>query len=103
MSTKDTLCPDCGYGPSTRAYVTGFHKKSCPGSSSTSTASLGASNGVLGADLQAAIDLVDETPQSRAKIVRAAFGARGWPNKEYPGTVLDFLNDHNIPIAAPRR
>ena len=81
-----------------------MHKKSCPGSGATPTpVSGGAPDGVLGADLQAANDLVDETPQNRAKIVRAAFGARGWPNEEHPGTVREFLEKHNIPITTPAR
>lgn len=52
----------------------------------------------LDPDLQTIVDLVDETPQMRAKMTRWAFSARGWPNTEHPGTVRDFLVAHNIPI-----
>ena len=50
------------------------------------------------ADLQAAIDDDKATPHMRAKMVRAAFAARNWPNQEHPGTVRDFLEEHSIPI-----
>jgi len=53
---------------------------------------------ILPADLQAAVDEVRSTPQMRAKMVRAAFAARGWPNASHPGTVRDFLIEHKIPI-----
>jgi len=53
---------------------------------------------VMPPELQAAIDATDRTPQLRAQMVRRSFGARGWPNKEHPGTVRDFLNEHKIPI-----
>ena len=39
-----------------------------------------------------------ESPFHIAKLVRALFKARGWPNDERPGTVRDWLTEHNIPI-----
>lgn len=54
-------------------------------------------------DLQAPVSAVEKTPQERAKMVRQAFGSRGWPNEEHRGTVRDFLVEHNIPIAEPIR
>lgn len=53
---------------------------------------------VLPADLQAIIDAIGFTPQDRAKMARHAFGSRGWPNEEHPGTVRDFLIENNIQI-----
>lgn len=53
----------------------------------------------LPADLRAAVTQVHLSPQDRAKIVRGGFSARSWPNAEHPGTVRDFLIDHDIPIA----
>jgi hypothetical protein len=50
-------------------------------------------------DLQAVVDATGDTMQHRAKMVRGAFSARGWPNPEHPGTVADFLIEHEIPIA----
>ena len=52
---------------------------------------------LLDADLQAPIDAVGATMQERAKMVRKAFSKRDWPNAEHPGTVLDFLVEHDIP------
>lgn len=51
----------------------------------------------LDKDLQAIVDAVDKTPQQRAKSVRLAFGARGWPDEGHPGTVRDFMNQYKIP------
>jgi len=48
-------------------------------------------------DLQAPVDATTKTPQLRAQMVRRAFGARGWPNAEHPGTVRDFMQEHDIP------
>jgi len=53
---------------------------------------------VFDPDLQTPIDAVNETPQFRAQMVRRAFGTRGWPNEEHPGTVRDFLIEYKIPI-----
>ena len=39
-----------------------------------------------------------ESPFHIAKLVRALFKVRGWPNDEHPGTVRDWLTEHNIPI-----
>ena len=39
-----------------------------------------------------------ESPFHIAKLVRGLFKARGWPNDEHPGTVRDWLTEHNIPI-----
>ena len=39
-----------------------------------------------------------ESPFHIAKLVRGLFKARGWPNDEHPGTVRDWLMEHNIPI-----
>ena len=50
-------------------------------------------------DLKAPVVAIGATPQDRAKMVRAAFGARGWPNSEHPGTVREFLMKYGIPIA----
>ena len=55
---------------------------------------------VLDADLQAIVDEKRQSPQVRAKMARYAFGARGWPNEEHPGTVRDFLEEHGVPIIA---
>lgn len=52
---------------------------------------------LLDLDLQAPIDAVGATMQERAKMVRRAFSKRDWPNAEHPGTVLDFLVEHDIP------
>tara|TARA_Y100000310_G_scaffold332795_1_gene409049 strand:+ start:1461 stop:1754 length:294 start_codon:yes stop_codon:yes gene_type:complete len=53
---------------------------------------------VLPPDLQAPINREELSPQMRAKMVRYAFGVRGWPNAEHEGTVRSFLEEHNIPI-----
>ena len=39
-----------------------------------------------------------ESPFHIAKLVRGLFKARSWPNDEHPGTVRDWLTEHNIPI-----
>ena len=39
-----------------------------------------------------------ESPFYIAKLVRGLFKARSWPNDEHPGTVRDWLTEHNIPI-----
>lgn len=52
----------------------------------------------LEADLRSPVEATNDTPQDRAKAVRGAFAARGWPNEEHPGTVRDFLVEWNIPI-----
>lgn len=52
---------------------------------------------VLPLDLQRPVDAIRETPRVRARWVRRAFAARGWPNQEHPGTVRDFLEKHSIP------
>ena len=52
-------------------------------------------------DLQAVVNATNLSPQVRAKMVRWAFATRGWPNKDYTGTVRDFLVEHNIPITNP--
>lgn len=57
-----------------------------------------AATAVLDADLQAIVDDKRSTPQVLAKMTRFAFAARGWPNVEHPGTVRDFLVEHNKPI-----
>jgi hypothetical protein len=54
-------------------------------------------NGALDPDLQAIVDSADR-PILRAKMTRAAFGARNWPNPSHPGTVVDFLKEHGIPF-----
>ena len=55
---------------------------------------------LLDSDLQAIVDEKRQSPQVRAKMARYAFGARGWPNEEHPGTVRDFLEEHGVPIIA---
>ena len=52
----------------------------------------------LDLDLQSVVDDVRGDPRLRAKSVRAAFAARGWPNRHHKGTVRDFLKEHKIPI-----
>jgi len=49
-------------------------------------------------DLARPVEDTKATPQQRAKWVRRAFASRGWPNKEHPETVRDFLIQHEIPI-----
>jgi len=51
---------------------------------------------LLSPDLQTIIDC-DEGPVMKAKMTRAAFAARDWPNPDHPGTVQDFLKEHLIP------
>jgi len=57
----------------------------------------------LAPDLKRPVEDKAATPQMRAKWVRRAFSARGWPNAEHPGTVRDFLVKHRIPVAKPVR
>jgi len=51
---------------------------------------------LLDRDLQTIIDC-KESPAMKAKMVRAAFAARDWPNPEHPGTPRDFMDEHSIP------
>ena len=37
-------------------------------------------------------------PRDVAKMVRSVFNRMDWPDDSHPGTVVDFLEDHNIPI-----
>ena len=37
-------------------------------------------------------------PRDVAKMVRSVFNRMDWPDDSHPGTVVDFLQDHNIPI-----
>ena len=37
-------------------------------------------------------------PRDVAKMVRSVFKRMAWPDEDHPGTVMDFLQDHNIPI-----
>jgi len=55
-------------------------------------------NGKLPPDLARPVEDTKATPQQRARWVRRAFAARGWPNQEHPETVRDFLIEHEIPI-----
>jgi len=44
-----------------------------------------------------------EDPRSVARMVRALFSRRRWPNEEHPGEVRNWLEQHNIPqINLPR-
>lgn len=49
-------------------------------------------------DLQAIVDMKDRDPRFIGKMLRYAFAQRGWPNKQHPGTVLDFMKEHNLPM-----
>lgn len=51
----------------------------------------------LDLDLQAVVTATKDSPELRAKMARAAFAARGWPNEKHPGTVRDFLTENGIP------
>lgn len=51
---------------------------------------------VLPLDLQSIIDCKD-SPILKAKSLRQAFSARGWPNPDHEGTVQDFMDQYNIP------
>ena len=53
---------------------------------------------VYPADLQAAIDGYDLDPRNRAKMVRAAFAVRDWPDESHPGSVRDFMEENGIPF-----
>tara|TARA_R100001086_G_scaffold38887_1_gene17215 strand:+ start:351 stop:737 length:387 start_codon:yes stop_codon:yes gene_type:complete len=48
-------------------------------------------------DLRSIINC-DDSPALKAKSLRAAFAARDWPNPDHPGTIEDFLVEHNIPF-----
>ena len=37
-------------------------------------------------------------PRDVAKMVRSVFNRMDWPDDSHPGTVVDFLEDNNIPI-----
>ena len=52
----------------------------------------------LDSDLRSPVESKRDTPQNRAKAVRAAFSARGWPDAEHPGTVREFLEEWGIPL-----
>ena len=52
----------------------------------------------LDVGLQAIVDNTAASPQERAHEARVVFSANGWPNKEHPGTVRDFLLEYEIPI-----
>ena len=52
----------------------------------------------LSPDLKATVLGFDLSHKERARIVRAAFAARGWPNDSHPGKVLDFLKEWDIPF-----
>ena len=64
----------------------------------TAEEALEAEKQALDNDLKAVVDATRETPQMRAKMTRAAFSARNWPDEEHPGTVRDFLEKFNIPV-----
>jgi hypothetical protein len=49
-------------------------------------------------DLKYIIRLKDKNPMAIGKMLRFAFSDRGWPNRQHTGTVLDFMNDHNLPV-----
>ena len=49
-------------------------------------------------DEQAILDAYHDGPVMQAKMTRALFSARRWPNKERPGTVRDWLGGHHIPV-----
>jgi hypothetical protein len=51
----------------------------------------------LDPDLQAIVTATKDSPELRAKMARAAFAARDWPNEKHPGTVRDFLTANGIP------
>jgi len=51
----------------------------------------------LDRDLEAIIALKDEDPGVIGKMLRYAFAARGWPNRKHPGTVSDFMKEHDLP------
>ena len=50
-------------------------------------------------DFQSILQMTD--PINKAKAARGAFGARGWPNSEHPGTVRDFLEEQSISYFVP--
>ena len=39
-----------------------------------------------------------ETPMGLARMTRAVFADRKWPNEDHPGTVAAWLTSHGIPI-----
>ena len=97
MKTK--VCPKCGKDKNIRGFTN--HLKACKGTLSPEPApepTPEPAPASLDPDLQAPIDAVKQTPQERARLVRWAFSARGWPNGEHPGTVRDFLTEHKIPF-----
>lgn len=53
-------------------------------------------------DLAAAVTGISLSPQDRAKMVRGYFSAQGWPNAEHPGTVLEFLQQYEVPVVEDR-
>lgn len=53
----------------------------------------------LPSDLQTIINFKEYNinPRNLGRMVRVAFAVRGWPNKEHPGTVVDFMKEHRLP------
>ena len=42
-----------------------------------------------------------DVPRAVAKMVRSVFNRMDWPDDGHPGTVVDWLTQHNIPILIP--
>jgi hypothetical protein len=42
-----------------------------------------------------------DDPRAVAKMVRSVFNRMDWPDDGHPGTVLDWLTQHNIPTLTP--
>ena len=97
------MCEICGTGPygNMPGHVRGkAHKRALAkvmkaGQETPNTPP--AAPSLLDPDLQSIIDRTNESPQQRARATRVSFGVRGWPNAEHPGTVRDFLEEHDIP------
>jgi len=49
-------------------------------------------------DFATAIETAKLDPLMAAKMVRRGFTSRHWPNQKHPGSVCDFMEEHNIPI-----
>ena len=105
------LCEECGAGPFYSFAEVGRHttsdahiqmnaietRKQREGQENDTSATVAASD--LSPDLKSIALAFGDSPQDRAKALRGAFSARGWPNGEHPGSVRDFLNQWGIPIA----